>query len=170
MKYFLSFLLVSISLLRLNAQDQKIIEYPLNKISSEPSRGIFGEYDRKEIILVAPDIDADVFKNDIAPQMVSETKKPITRYVSADDLALKASKLLRSNPRTGDAGKKMVILEGTDSSSIDTSFLSYSYFTGTNSLILDIFDIIKSGQRALDRKRLSLIKLKNNTFYWKETQ
>ena len=56
----------------------------------------------KEIILAAPDIDADVFKNEIAPQMVSETKKPITLYVSADDMALKASKLLLGNPRAGD--------------------------------------------------------------------
>ena len=127
----------------------------------------------KEIILAAPDIDADVFKNEIAPQMVSETKKPITLYVSADDMALKASKLLHGNPRAGDAGEKMVIVEGIetiDASGIDTSFLSHSYFADTNSIISDIFGIIKSGQRALDRKRLSLIELKDNIFYWKVTQ
>ncbi|WP_220222674.1 alpha/beta hydrolase [Winogradskyella sp. KYW1333] len=127
----------------------------------------------KEIILAAPDIDADVFKNEIAPQMVAETKKPITLYVSADDLALKASKLLHGNPRAGDAGEKMVIVDGVetiDASGIDTSFLSHSYFADTNSIISDIFDIIQSGQRALDRKRLSLIKLKNNIFYWKVKQ
>ena len=49
MKYFLSFLLVLISLLTVNAQDQKIIEYPFNKPGSEPSRGVFGEDVRKEI-------------------------------------------------------------------------------------------------------------------------
>lgn len=127
----------------------------------------------KEIILAAPDIDADVFKNDIAPQMVAETKKPITLYVSADDLALKASKLLHGNPRAGDAGEKMVIVEGVetiDASGIDTSFLSHSYFADSTSIISDIFDIIQSGQRALDRKRLSLIKLKDNIFYWKVKQ
>ena len=127
----------------------------------------------KEIILAAPDIDADVFKNDIAPQMVAETKKPITLYVSADDLALKASKLLHGNPRAGDAGDKMVIVDGVetiDASGIDTSFLSHSYFADSTSIISDIFDIIQSGQRALDRKRLSLIKLKDNIFYWKVKQ
>ena len=127
----------------------------------------------KEIILAAPDIDADIFKNDIAPQMVSETKKPITLYVSADDLALKASKLLHGNPRAGDAGENMVIVEGIetiDATGIDTSFLSHSYFADNNSIISDIFDIIKSGQRALERKRLSLIKLNDNNIYWKVTQ
>ena len=88
-------------------------------------------------------------------------------------MALKASKLLHGNPRAGDAGEKMVIVEGIetiDASGIDTSFLSHSYFADTNSIISDIFDIIKSGQRALDRKRLSLIELKDNIFYWKVTQ
>lgn len=122
----------------------------------------------KEIILAAPDIDADVFKNEIAPQMVSKTKKPITLYVSADDLALKASRLLHGNPRAGDAGNKMVILEGIetiDATGIDTSFLSHSYFADTNSIISDIFDIIQSGQRAIKRKHLYLAKIKDAVYY-----
>lgn len=126
----------------------------------------------KEIILAAPDIDADIFKNEIAPQMVSKTKKPITLYVSSDDLALKASKMLHGNDRAGDAGDKMVIVNGVetiDATGIDTSFLSHSYFADTNSIIADIFDIIESGQRALDRKRLYMAKLKDN-IYWKIKQ
>lgn len=126
----------------------------------------------KEIILAAPDIDADVFKNEIAPQMISSTKKPITLYVSSDDLALKASKLLHGNPRAGDAGEKIVVLDGIetiDATGIDTSFLSHSYFADSNSIISDIFDIIQSGQRALNRKRLSIVKSKNNV-HWKVKQ
>lgn len=126
----------------------------------------------KEIILAAPDIDADVFKNEIAPQMVSSTKKPITLYVSSDDLALKASRLIHGNARAGDAGEKMVILNGIetiDATGIDTSFLSHSYFADTSSIISDIFDIIQSGQRALNRKRLLMTKLKDN-IYWKVKQ
>jgi esterase/lipase superfamily enzyme len=67
----------------------------------------------------------------------------------------------------------MVIVDGVetiDASGIDTSFLSHSYFADSTSIISDIFDIIQSGQRALDRKRLSLIKLKDNIFYWKVKQ
>ena len=123
----------------------------------------------KEIILAAPDIDADVFKNDIAPQMVQSTKKPITLYVNSDDLALKASKLLHGNARAGDAGEKLVVIDGVetiDATGIDTSLLGHSYFADTNSIIADIFDIIKSGKRAVNRKHLFLTKLKDK-IYWK---
>lgn len=122
----------------------------------------------KEIILAAPDIDADVFKNEIAPQMVTGTKKPITLYVSSDDLALKASRLLHGKPRAGDAGDTMVILNGVetiDATGIDTSFLSHSYFADTNSIISDIFDLIESGKRALNRKQLLEVRLSNNTYF-----
>ena len=123
----------------------------------------------KEIILAAPDIDADVFKRDIAPQMVSKIQKPITLYVSSDDLALKASKELHGNPRAGDSGQNMVIVDGVetiDASGIDTSFLSHSYFADTSSIISDIFDLIQSGKRALNRESLKLMKL-SNQIYWK---
>ncbi|RNC86719.1 MAG: alpha/beta hydrolase [Winogradskyella sp.] len=123
----------------------------------------------KEIILAAPDIDADVFKNNIAPKMVSSTEKPITLYVNSDDLALKASKLIHGNARAGDAGEKLVLIDGVetiDATGIDTSLLSHSYFADTNSIIADIFDIIKSGKRAINRKHLYLTKLKDK-IYWK---
>ena len=123
----------------------------------------------KEIILAAPDIDADVFKNDIAPKMTSKIKKPITLYVSSDDLALKASKALHGNPRAGDSTDGLVLVEGIetiDASGVDTSFLSHYYFADTNSIISDIFDLIQSGKRALNRERLQLVSLLNQT-YWK---
>ncbi len=122
----------------------------------------------KEIILAAPDIDADVFKRDIAPEMVSLVQKPITLYVSSDDLALKASKELHGNPRAGDSGKGMVIVKGVetiDASGIDTSFLSHSYFADTSSIISDIYDLIKSGKRALDRKTLKPMELGERVYY-----
>jgi len=123
----------------------------------------------KEIILAAPDIDADVFKNDIAPKMTSKIKKPITLYVSSDDLALKASKTLHGNPRAGDSTDGLVLVKGIetiDASGVDTSFLSHSYFADTNSIISDIFDLIQSGKRALNRERLLLVNLLDQT-YWK---
>jgi len=123
----------------------------------------------KEIILAAPDIDAEVFKNEIAPNMVKSTKKPITLYVNSDDLALKASKLLHGNARAGDAGESLVLIDGVetiDATGIDTSLLSHSYFADTNSIISDIFDIIQSGKRAINRKHLYLNKLKDKV-YWK---
>ena len=122
----------------------------------------------KEIILAAPDIDADVFKRDIAPQMVSKIQKPITLYVSSDDMALQASRQVHGSSRAGDSGKSIVLVKGIetiDASGIDTSLLSHSYFAETTSIIADIFDLIKTGHRALQREKLKLIKLNEQVYY-----
>ena len=54
----------------------------------------------KEVILTAPDIDADIFKRDIAPALTA-AGRPITLYASSEDLALVASKKIH-----GQKGKK----------------------------------------------------------------
>ena len=123
----------------------------------------------KEIILAAPDIDADIFKRDIAPKMVSLIQKPITLYVSSDDLALEASKKVHGYPRIGDSGEGLILIDGIetiDASGIDTSFLSHSYFADTSSIILDIFNLIKTGKRASKRDKLKMIELRDQ-IYWR---
>ncbi len=123
----------------------------------------------KEIILAAPDIDADVFKRDIAPQMVAKTHKPITLYVSSDDVALKASRQVHGSARAGDSGAGVVLVKGVetiDASGVDTSFLGHSYFASTSSIISDIFDLIKTGNRAQMRKVLKPV-TSREIIYWK---
>jgi len=125
-----------------------------------------------EIILAAPDIDADVFKRDIAPKMVNKIGKPITLYVSSDDLALIASRKVHGNKRAGDAGKGIVLVKGVetiDASGVDTSFLSHSYFATTSTIIADILDLIKSGKRAAYRETLEKVS-RDNVNYWKVKQ
>jgi len=123
----------------------------------------------KEIILAAPDIDADIFKRDIAPKMVSTVNKPITLYVSSEDLALKASHLVHGNPRAGDSKRSIVVIDGIetiDASGIDTSFLGHSYFSDTKSILTDIYNLIESSKRATFRKQLKEIKYLDGKF-WK---
>ena len=125
-----------------------------------------------EVILAAPDIDADVFRRDIAPQMVQKIAKPITLYVSSDDLALIASRKVHGSKRAGDAGKGVVIVKGVetiDASGVDTSFLSHSYFATTRTIIADILDLMKSGKRAPDRETLERVS-RENVIYWKVKQ
>ncbi len=125
-----------------------------------------------EVILAAPDIDADVFRRDIAPQMVQKIAKPITLYVSSDDLALVASRKVHGSKRAGDAGKGVVIVKGVetiDASGVDTSFLSHSYFATTRTIIADILDLMKSGKRAPDRETLERVS-RENVIYWKVKQ
>ncbi len=122
----------------------------------------------KEIILAAPDIDAAVFKKDIAPVLV-KIKKPITLYASSNDLALQASQLFSSYPRAGQAGSSMVLLSGIET--IDTSnvpstdLFGHSYFSGSPDVLSDIFEIIEKGERPNKRSRLRPV-VKNGETSW----
>ena len=113
----------------------------------------------KEIILAAPDIDADVFKKDIAPVLL-KIKKPITLYTSSNDLALQASQMFSSYPRAGQAGPSMVVLSGIETinaSNVPTDLLGHSYFSGTPDVLSDIFQIIHEGFRPDKRPRLRAV-------------
>ena len=104
----------------------------------------------KEVILTAPDIDADVFKRDIAPALTA-TGRPVTLYASSKDLALVASKKVHGYPRAGDSGRGLVVVPGVetiDATYVDTSLLGHSYFAETRSVLSDMFYLIRNGERA----------------------
>jgi esterase/lipase superfamily enzyme/tetratricopeptide (TPR) repeat protein len=97
----------------------------------------------REIILAAPDIDANVFKRDLAPQFVKKKPK-VTLYASANDEALIASRSVHKYPRAGDTKDGRVIVDGIDTveaSLLDTSFDTHSYFAACRSVIGDIRDV-----------------------------
>lgn len=107
----------------------------------------------KEVILTAPDIDAAVFKRDIAPALVS-SGCPVTLYSSSEDIALKASKEIHNYPRAGDSGSGLILMNGIetiDASHVDTGFLGHSYFADSKSVLSDIFNIINNGQAPDNR-------------------
>lgn len=110
-----------------------------------------------EIILAAPDIDADVFKRDIAPAMI-QAGNPITLYASSEDIPLKASKAFHGgHPRAGDSGNDLIVLvgmESIDSTNVKTGFLGHSYFADERSIISDMFYIFGNGLRANERAGL----------------
>jgi esterase/lipase superfamily enzyme len=107
----------------------------------------------REVILTAPDIDADVFKRDIAPALAA-TGRPVTLYASSEDLALVASKKVHGYPRAGDSGQGLVVVPGIetiDATHVDTSLLGHSYFAEARSVLSDMFYLIRNGQRADQR-------------------
>jgi esterase/lipase superfamily enzyme len=111
----------------------------------------------KEIVLAAPDIDTDVFINQIGPKLV-KIGAPITLYVSSRDIALKLSEYFNDGPRAGDCGKDMVLLDGietVDASSVDTDFLGHSYIGDRRSVLSDLYYVLRDGKRASDRFGLS---------------
>jgi esterase/lipase superfamily enzyme len=111
----------------------------------------------KEIILAAPDIDADIFKRDIAPYIVTASPT-VTLYASKNDIALMASKKVHGYARIGDATDGLPVLPGIetiDSSAAETDFVGHGYYA--KSIISDIAIIIEQRRRAAERPRLKAV-------------
>lgn len=112
-----------------------------------------------EIILAAPDIDADVFKDQIAPALIA-AQRPITLYASSKDYALLASKDVHGYARAGDAGPGLVIIKGietVDATLVDTSLLGHSYIGDSRSVISDMTALVLLGTRAEKRATLKFV-------------
>lgn len=119
-----------------------------------------------EIILTAPDIDADVFKRDIAPALLA-AERPISLYVSSKDLALTVSRAVNDYHRAGDSSFGPMIIPGIetiDATHVDTSFMGHSYYASNRSVISDMFYLINHGHRA-DQRKLRPIP-SNSGQYW----
>lgn len=113
----------------------------------------------KEVILTAPDIDADVFKRDIVPALTSSARS-VTLYASSEDRALAASKKIHGYLRAGDSGQGLVVVPGVetiDASNVDTSFLGHSYFAEERSVLSDIFYLVRNEQKADQRFGLRFV-------------
>jgi esterase/lipase superfamily enzyme len=107
----------------------------------------------KEIILAAPDIDAEVFARDIAPLM-TRANCAITLYASSEDKALQASKVVHKGRRAGDSIGGVVPIHGIetiDASRVDTGLVGHGYFAERVSVISDMFNLIRNGQRPDNR-------------------
>lgn len=120
-----------------------------------------------EIILTAPDIDAQVFKEQIAPALVN-AGRPITLYASSKDEALGASRKFHQYPRAGESGASLTLISGIDTidaSDVDTSLLGHTYFAQALPVITDLHHIISGGKRASERSGLRAVKSAQGT-YW----
>jgi esterase/lipase superfamily enzyme len=120
-----------------------------------------------EVVLTAPDIDAETFINDIAPAVV-KTARRVTLYASSNDEALIMSKKVHGYPRAGDSGSQLVVVPGIDTvdvSAVDTSLLGHNYYGDNSSVLTDIFELLNDSKPAdqrqwLHAERLGLLK------YW----
>lgn len=129
-------LVLSHALLALKAENK----YPLPEV--------------KQIILAAPDIDQETFKEIIYPKIYSKKKPPrFTIYASSSDKALTASEYIHEAARIGYGGDKLMVVDGfesIDASRVDTDFLGHGYFSSTSTLIQDIHSVL-SGQHPNER-------------------
>ena len=98
----------------------------------------------REVVLTAPDIDAEVFRRDIAPAII-RTADRVTLYASSNDKALDASKQFHGYPRAGDSGENLVIVAGVDTvdvSAIDCSLIGHSYYGSNDTVVADMIDLL----------------------------
>lgn len=98
-----------------------------------------------QVILAAPDIDAGVFKEQIAPRITSKAKR-VTLYTSQTDLALLASRYFNQGHRVGDSSQGVVVFPGIetiDATSIDSSLLGHSYYGSSVNVLEDIANLLK---------------------------
>lgn len=109
-----------------------------------------------EVILTAPDIDADVFVDQIAPRITAMNSR-VTLYASDRDRALASSKTVHGYPRIGDFGAIQLMhalparLEVVDASLVDTDSFGHSYYGNSESVISDLCHLVLTGSRAHGR-------------------
>lgn len=121
-----------------------------------------------EVVLTAPDIDAQMFREQIAPAIRGCADR-ITLYGSSADLALRASKEASHYPRAGDGGADVVVVDGIDTidvSALDSSFLGHSYFGESTTVICDMHALLNGHKPPAQRDRLVGAML-GTLAYWK---
>ncbi len=102
-----------------------------------------------EVILTAPDIDAEVFKRDMVPALVASGLS-VTLYASSRDKALAASKKIHGYPRAGESGDSLVVvpgLETIDATEVDTNIVGHGYYAETRSVLADMYSLVRNGER-----------------------
>ncbi|MEO1544368.1 MAG: alpha/beta fold hydrolase [Pseudomonadota bacterium] len=132
-----------------------------------------------EVILTAPDIDADVFVDQIAPRITSMNSR-VTLYASDRDRALASSKTMHGYPRIGDYGALALMhalpakMDVVDASLVDTDSFGHSYYGNSESVISDLCHVVLTGSRAPHRTlTLDGLKTANGEDVWRakrETQ
>ena len=111
----------------------------------------------KHVVLAAPDVDAAVFRTQLAPAL-AEIGAPVTLYASSGDLALRAAQQLYGGfRRAGQSGPDLVVVRGIqtiDASAVETGFLGHSYYGEDRSILSDMFHMFR-GRGPEERSALA---------------
>lgn len=110
-----------------------------------------------QVILAAPDIDAEEFRTKIAPAM-QRSARQFTLYASARDDALLASQFVHRGPRAGDAGNGLVVVPGIDTidvTAIDSSPWGHSYYGSSDPVLNDLRALFSGAIPAKERAWLT---------------
>ena len=108
----------------------------------------------RELVLAAPDISQRIFVEQIAPGLRRMGAR-ITLYVSSEDKALAASRTVHDSARVGQAGDKLLVLQGIetiDASDVGTGLFSldHSGYGDTREMLNDLHGVL-DGKAPVDR-------------------
>lgn len=116
----------------------------------------------KEFLLAAPDINAEIFNQKIAPVLASSNQPRTTIYASSGDVALMASKAVHRFRRLGDASPP--VYRRTPFETIDASNAApmrraagHSYVFDSPKVITDIMRLLIQRQPADKRPHLQKV-------------
>lgn len=125
-----------------------------------------------EVILAAPDVDARVFKEKIAPNLTGLAQH-VTLYASQNDMALMASRAVNGYPRAGDVGANILILNGIDTidvTKIDTSLMGHAYYGDNTTVISDIYALMQNARMPTQRQWLRDISSPGGMYWYFDPQ
>jgi esterase/lipase superfamily enzyme len=103
----------------------------------------------REIVLVAGDVEVEVFKQQFA-KIAGEGNR-YTSYVSKVDRALLISSILHQTNRVGFLKDEPFILDGLetiDATYVDTSLLGHNYFGNDRTVLTDLGYLFREGLPA----------------------
>ena len=122
-----------------------------------------------ELVLLAPDIDQEIFTRDLAPVLL-DAGLSVSLYTSANDKAMASAYMVHGGRRAGDSsGGGPVTLAGMetiDVTAANRSILGHSYFEESEMVAEDLADLLSGGARAPQRDRLELVEEGGKT-YWR---
>jgi esterase/lipase superfamily enzyme len=149
-----------------HSMGNRLLVFTLNKLSVKPA------ITQKlkiinQIVLAAPDIDQNVFKNSFLPEIKNIGNRR-TLYSSDKDQALHLSEELRGGlARLGDAGDSLFVAENVDTidaSNVKSGSNNHSYIFDEKELLTDLYYLLKNGFDPLNRRLRA--RKKNNLTYW----
>jgi len=130
----------------------RVLASALKELASSPAAA---PVRYNQIVLAAPDIDAAVFKQQIAPRIVGAADR-ISIYSSSQDWALVASKKIHRYKRLGEGGENLTtfpewpMIEVLDATNVDESLLGHSYYGDSPTILRDVRGVL-AGVSAVAR-------------------
>jgi esterase/lipase superfamily enzyme len=108
----------------------------------------------RELLLAAPDINANIFRTIIAPRLAAMQGTRTTIYAASSDVALLASKVVHGFKRVGDASGGVFVYPGIDT--VDASSAASAMRGYGHIYVVDNASVMSDVRAIVDRKGAAL--------------